>query len=622
MSIAWSASSPAVDLWRSLNLAENGQAPLGRLSSERIDAAYAGLDGTSADARLAWKVLRDPAYQDVYRRFGSQKAVQDAGFILDGLDVPADKQPWWAPGLVTPYAKLLPALADLPAGARGTVLMTTGAMAPVHLGHLSMMEAARAHLQARGETVLGGYLSPSHDDYVSTKQGGQAHMPIGHRLAMCQEAVAESDWLMVDPWEGRYAATDLNFTDVLRRLGEYLGRLFPDKRIQVAYVFGGDNLGFLAASRWCDSGGAPRNSPMLCVERTPPDEEQKRRMARLAAAGVPVAMVAPLSKEMSTISSTRVRAGDLSALAQRSRPRYSDVRENVAGDAASPAQTRYLVRADLAWATRRWRLPAGACDEFTRGLCALLEKAFSETTAPDRPRPMKTQLLSHAVQRRRVAALGRVHQVLSLDAGCPAEANLRISRLFGLADGQVFSNVLVARPGAPTLAEQFAVIGPGPVVLVEDDVASGTTLARVREMLDGKTEIESVELLTGWALTAAGELDSRSFYDVVDARDFLLGAEEGGLVVELPDRSTARAPYLLPWVNNVTRAKLPCSSEVSFSKEVWALNSFWLLKHAPHRTLGDSPKPVQVLFLAEGYALETPLHELAISKFASLQSMA
>jgi nicotinamide mononucleotide adenylyltransferase len=46
------------------------------------------------------------------------------------------------------------------------VLLTTGALNPVHRGHVAMFDKARVSLEAAfGLEVVGGFLSPSHDLY-------------------------------------------------------------------------------------------------------------------------------------------------------------------------------------------------------------------------------------------------------------------------------------------------------------------------------------------------------------------------------------------------------------------------------------------------------------------------
>ena len=217
----------SVCLWSALGLSPSVPA-----SPHQVDQAFLALPATGPDSRYAHKALRDLAYQAVYAQFKTSTALAEAGFFNDGLWPAVEVRTCWDTAiLTTPFDKLLSALEGLDPEQRVTVLLTTGAFSPVHAGHLALMSRAKDFLQAQGHLVVGGYLSPSHDDYVSTKQGGAAHMPIAHRLALCQEALADSDWLMVDPWEGRYAPTSLNFTDVLLRLERYLGRLFPRNKL-------------------------------------------------------------------------------------------------------------------------------------------------------------------------------------------------------------------------------------------------------------------------------------------------------------------------------------------------------------------------------------------------------
>lgn len=52
------------------------------------------------------------------------------------------------------------------------------------------------HLISVGEAIIGAYISPVSSAY---KKAGL--LPSHHRLRMCQIAVENSDWVMVDPWE-------------------------------------------------------------------------------------------------------------------------------------------------------------------------------------------------------------------------------------------------------------------------------------------------------------------------------------------------------------------------------------------------------------------------------------
>ena len=54
-------------------------------------------------------------------------------------------------------------------GKQVCVLLATGAMSPIHRGHVAMMVHAKAALEREGWAVLGGFVSPSHDLYVGPK---------------------------------------------------------------------------------------------------------------------------------------------------------------------------------------------------------------------------------------------------------------------------------------------------------------------------------------------------------------------------------------------------------------------------------------------------------------------
>ena len=65
---------------------------------------------------------------------------------------------------------------------------------------------------------------------------------------------------------------------------------------------------------------------------------------------------------------------------------------------------------------------------------------------------------------------------------------------------------------------------------------------------------------------------NEDIHDIVDFRDFLIGARFGGLCVTLPSGEKARVPYLAPYVNLKTRAKIDIRYHKDFSLEVLRWN--------------------------------------------------
>ncbi|KAL8286764.1 hypothetical protein RQP46_004292 [Phenoliferia psychrophenolica] len=76
------------------------------------------------------------------------------------------------------------------------VLVACGSYSPPTFLHLRMFEMARDHARANGFAVVGGFLSPVNNGYSHKKLP-----PAEHRVAMCELACQDSDWIGVDSWE-------------------------------------------------------------------------------------------------------------------------------------------------------------------------------------------------------------------------------------------------------------------------------------------------------------------------------------------------------------------------------------------------------------------------------------
>lgn len=182
--------------------------------------------------------------------------------------------------------------------------------------------------------------------------------------------------------------------------------------------------------------------------------------------------------------------------------------------------------------------------------------------------------------------------VISLDAMLPSAANLAVSRLYAVGGYQALGHI--ARPGARPLEEQLSWLAAGTYALRDDDRMTGGTLAALRAMLPPRVRISGTHL--------AVEHDDDE--EVVDSRDFLLGADDGGLAIELPDGSVGRAPYLLPYVDPSARCCVPPREIHAFSARVWALNEHTFAGSGLR--VGDLPRPTRATFawLGEDHLLE------------------
>ena len=486
----------------------------------------------------SWKLARDRYLAPL-----GDAVAAAAGFFHDAdeRDAPLDDIDW----LCTPLPRAIargprPASDGAPPAthaARPVVLLSTGGFCPVHAGHLEMMERARAASSDAGYDVLGGYLSPGHDAYVELKCGELA-IPASDRLAACAAAIADRDWLYVDPWEALHRRVAVNYTDVVARLRAYL-RAHVDPRVDVLYVCGGDNARF--AQAFVADGG--------CIVVGRPGAEPEVAHWRAQLADNPRLLWAAGDRPE---ASRAIRAAGRRALGPR----------------------RIVMRIEDARAVRTLARtgPTDWLAAFQHDLSALLAAhtsvrhvALDERNARDAPDASNT---------------------ISLDPMLPSHHSLAISRCYALGGYQMLGHT--ARPGARPLAEQLAAIPPGDYVLADDDSMTGGTLDAVRAMLPVDVRIRAIQL----AITHDAD------EDVVDSRDFLLGADAAGLVVQLPGDLLGRAPYVLPYVDPAVRCSIPPLHARAFSIAVWQLNER-LFAASGHRVC-DLPAPARHVFAPLG----------------------
>jgi len=148
-----------------------------------------------------------------------------------------------------PVDKIERNLTRAPQGRR-CVLLTTGALNPVHLGHVAMFDRARDCLEAEhGFDVVGGFLSPSHDVYLAGKYGGSMFFPASRRLAMCAAATKDHPFLSVTSWESSVSGPWPDFPEVTAELEHVLKERFPDEDFGVIYVCGQDHFRYAMPNR-------------------------------------------------------------------------------------------------------------------------------------------------------------------------------------------------------------------------------------------------------------------------------------------------------------------------------------------------------------------------------------
>lgn len=181
-----------------------------------------------------WKIERDSYYSGLFHQHGLDY-VFDAGFFYDTDET--DRNVIDTTNILCTPVAFLEKNRQKPC-----ILVTTGSFCPPHYGHIQMMEAAKAAVEKKGFQVIGGYLSPSHDEYVKAKTRA-GWIPIYQRLSLLKKTLVNHPWLEIDPWEGLFNKVAINFTDVLDRTQAYIDKHFGPG-VAIMYVCGEDNYRF------------------------------------------------------------------------------------------------------------------------------------------------------------------------------------------------------------------------------------------------------------------------------------------------------------------------------------------------------------------------------------------
>lgn len=546
------AHRPEADLYELLGLNRSA-------TQKEIETAVMG-QVLSDEQRYAWKALSDPVYREVYDMRYRTEDLFRAGFFDDGLPKLAVDYKTYSPLFQTTslnkVRRHLDGLLGINNRKRPVVLVTTGGMAPIHNGHIAMMERAREIVESSfdGHVVVGGFFAPGHDSYVGAKYNGTAAIPAVDRIAMVELATQNSDWLEVDPWAARYMPGEINFTDVVRRLETYLIQNLG-LRVEVFYVYGSDNEGF---------GETGINS--VKVTR-------------------------------SEVSSKLVREGEHHHLDPKVAQYFQTYKTRDTGTMP------YLIRNEEDEAISGWAAHLGT-EELSRrrvqlqsairlGIAQLFKMSGENH---------KVHLLTTSDQRDKAAEVLKGRKTISMDPFFNGDYYVHSTRYFAQSSSQLRPMFRDARIGADSLKVQTDHIPDGQYVLVEDDSVTGESINSVRMRLEPRVQIEEVVLLSDFA-----DYEEADYYDVVDLRDFIVGSEHGGLSVIMNGGTRARVPYALPYVSLRSRAKIPPQAEMEISRVIWQANVRFFADSDIR--IGETSEGFQNLASASGWGLDGKMED-------------
>lgn len=489
----------------------------------KIDSIYKNLDKKDKQKQLAWKILRDKFYNSIYKKYQSLDKVYQAGFINDNIEI--ENIDFYKTNiLTTPYNKILDNINENTINP--IVLLSTGGFYPIHQGHIDMMELAKQTFNNNGFNVVGGYLSLSHDDYIKTKPFYNTTSL--QRLDNAQKIISDSSWLMIDPFESLWAPTYINFTDVITRLEKYLQK-YVDKKIKVAYVCGDDNVNFMYCFEKYGFG--------VCVSR---NNLENFKLVKEDLKNNKNIFFVDNIKNTKQLSSRQIRNGYM-----------CDNFKNYTGN--------YLIRDEELLPLKKF-LKYKSKDELKNiQKETILEfKSILDSTFNSK---INIEIIKVKDQIKKANKQLSNKNTISLDSYFIGTYNIEISRLFEISDKQLTYTKLVSRNNK-NINDEINKIIPNNYTLVDDDSVSGNTLRSIFEQIPDTIKINSIYLL----------MDHKNIFDVVDFRDFIIGANNAGLMTRLSNNLIIRVPYIYPYVNLNTRANIPLDKEIEFTINILDLN--------------------------------------------------
>jgi len=87
--------------------------------------------------------------------------------------------------------------------------------------------------------VVGGYISPSHDQYAADKLLTEGIKAV-HRVAMTGIASNTSDWISSSSWESLGNKEFVSFSKVLRAVDNYIKASIHTATVRIMYLCGAD----------------------------------------------------------------------------------------------------------------------------------------------------------------------------------------------------------------------------------------------------------------------------------------------------------------------------------------------------------------------------------------------
>ena len=151
----------------------------------------------------------------------------------------SDEDEMWPMGKMR---KMLNYMVAQPDKRKYAVVVTTGAMNPVHKGHIDLIDQAKLRLWYAGYKVIGAWLSPSHDFYLQPKAfvAKTIGLSAEFRVEVTKRTVAKDPLIDVGLWESSQLGFE-DFPNVCLSLKKRIENAKIDFEITVFYACGTDH---------------------------------------------------------------------------------------------------------------------------------------------------------------------------------------------------------------------------------------------------------------------------------------------------------------------------------------------------------------------------------------------
>lgn len=449
--------------------------------------------------------LKDPFYKDTFSVFKTEEDVVNAGWFDDNFS----EQDYNIELFTTPFGKISRNLAHNKENKPIAILLTTGGFAPLHQGHLSMMELSKDKLEEEGYFVAGGYFSTSHDSYVCNKYNQSITTCAEERNDQINQQIYNSPWLLNDPWESLFTQSAINFTRVYDRLYKYL-ELHLGVKFKLFYIYGSDNYNFHKA--FILKGQA------CCVERSTS------------------AINGPIINDRIFYIKNNHNSVSYSSSYLRKQPLSNDFKKS---------DLPYLIRDDSSHFSHKLKY-----HDFLVKLEEII-KLYSGCSTITVDAKDQQEWLNKLT-----------HPYINLDKVTKSKNKIETSRIFDFSDSQISPHLLSIKFKDIDFNQSY--------FIVDDDIASGKTMEFIKKQIPNLKVSGEISLAQTWFENRFNR--PYHIYDIVDLRDFVFGSPDGGLFVNLKNNKFGRLPYIYPFVNLTTRAKIDPKFLKYFSKKIIDLN--------------------------------------------------